>query len=898
MIDRLVSAARIGTSGVLALTGEPGVGKTALLGWTESRLDGFRVLRATGTEPEREVPFAALLTVLRPTLDLLDTIAAPQARALASALALEEGGAGDRFAIGAATLSLLCRYADNGPVAVLLDDLQLIDAPSVDALLFAARRLSADPIAVLVAGREGEVDDLVSGVDTLHLTGLDLAGVRGLVDDLLTTPVNEDWVLRLYELTDGNPLAVAELAESPEALPPPPSGVPAALSAHLVDAFVRRLRPLDETARSVLLVAVVCNGDLRLTGQVCTALELDVAQLACAADAGLAQVVGGEITFRHPLLRSAVYRDSPPQRRRTVHAAVAAALPDEDVDRRAWHLAEALWAPDAEAAALLHSAGERAAERSAWAVASAAYERAARLSPDSADATDRLLTAAASAWSAGLSARALALLDELDLDRPDGSPGHATPLPALELRAVIAARSGSLRVGITLLEQAAMASESADLRARLLAEAVHASAFLADGAVARRLVAPLGAAVAAATTTRARAMGTVASGMAQVLAGTGGITELQDAMPLLTDSPDLRDDEDSVSWLLYAPLFLRDADTGRVLRERIEQARTRAGVGVLPGLLFQVARDGATSDSWRRAAADYTEGIRLARDTGQTTELAMNLAGLAWLQSHTGQAIDCRSHAHEAITLGRDREIRTAEIWALLALADLAVCGDDADETMRRQLAVDQMLAERSVGDPDLSPRPDLVETLLRLGRSEEAATMAGRFLAVADAKGRPWSRARARRACALVADDFDQPFTEALALHHNTPDTFETARTELAYGERLRRAARRVEARGHLRRALSIFTELGAEPWADRAATELDLTGERVTTRPLGGVAALTPQELQVALLLSDGRTTREAAAALFLSPKTVEYHLRKVYRKLGIRSRGELAEIVSSTR
>ncbi|MDY6810324.1 MAG: AAA family ATPase, partial [Actinomycetota bacterium] len=400
VIDRLVSAARIGTSGVLALTGEPGVGKTALLGWTESRLDGFRVLRATGTEPEREVPFAALLTVLRPTLDLLDTIAAPQARALASALALEEGGAGDRFAIGAATLSLLCRYADDGPVAVLLDDLQLIDAPSVDALLFAARRLSADPIAVLVAGREGEVDDLVSGVDTLHLTGLDLAGVRGLVDDLLTTPVNEDWVLRLYELTDGNPLAVAELAGSPEALPPPPSGVPAALSAHLVDAFVRRLRPLDETARSVLLVAVVCNGDLRLTGQVCTALELDVAQLACAADAGLAQVAGGEITFRHPLLRSAVYRDSAPQRRRTVHAAVAAALPDEDVDRRAWHLAEALWAPDAEAAALLHSAGERAAERSAWAVASAAYERAARLSPDSADATDRLLTAAASAWSA------------------------------------------------------------------------------------------------------------------------------------------------------------------------------------------------------------------------------------------------------------------------------------------------------------------------------------------------------------------------------------------------------------------------------------------------------------------------------------------------------------------
>ncbi|MCR5976201.1 AAA family ATPase [Gordonia jinghuaiqii] len=890
-IDRVVSAARIGTSGVLALTGEPGVGKTALLRWTLTRLDGFRVLRAVGTEPEREVPFAGLLGLLRPALHLMDGIAAPQARALAMALALEEGEAGDRFAIGAATLSLLSRYADDGPVAVLVDDLQWIDGPSVDALLFAARRLSADPIAVVLAGREDEVGEVLAGVDEVRLSGIDRAGVRALVDSLTGAPVNEEWVTRVFELTGGNPLAVAELAVNPDALPPRASAVPATLSASLVDAFSRRLRPLDDTTRAVLLVAVICNGDLRLTGVVCAASDLDPGRLALAADAGLVEVTGGEITFRHPLVRSAIYRDAAPDRRRSVHAAVAAALPAEDVDRRAWHLAEALWAPDAEAAALLHSAGERAADRSAWSVASAAYERAARLSPTAESANGRLLAAASAAWSAGHGPRALALLDELT-----AAPRSGTEVQALELRAVIAARSGSLREGITLLERAALAGDSPDTRARLLAEAMHANFFLADGTVTRRLVGPLSEALAGATTARARAMGTLALGVAKVLAGTGGIAELRAVVPLLADNPELHGDEYDTSWLLYAPLFLRDTGTGRGLRARIEDARGRAGVGVLPGLLFQVARDGATSDAWHRAAADYTEAIRLARDTGQTTELAMGLAGLAWLQARTGQDDDCRTHAQQALALGHDREIRAAQMWALLALGDLALAGTDVQETLRRLRAVDELLTERGVDDPDLSPHPDLVDTLLRLGRPAEATRLAHDHLLAADRKGQPWSRARARRAVGLVTPDFDEPFGQALDLHADTPDVFETARTELAFGERLRRDARRVEARRHLREALRTFSGLGAEPWADRAATELDLTGERVEHRPLGGVAALTPQELQVGLLLADGRTTREAAAALFLSPKTVEYHLRKVYRKLGIRSRAELSEAVTS--
>lgn len=892
VIERLVAAARIGDSGVLAVTGEPGVGKSTLLRWAERQLDGFRVLSVTGTEPEHEVPFGGLLSVLRPTLGLLDTLAAPQARALAAALALGDGDTEDRFAIGAATLSLLCRYAEEAPAAVILDDVPLIDRPSADALLFAARRLGADRMAVLVAGREGEADDLLDGLDRLVVRGLSLGAARTLVEAVSESPVTDDWIHRVHGLTGGNPLAIAELAKDPDALAPTGPDIPLPLSAALTESFTRRLRQLDAAARSVLLVAVVCNGDLLLTGAACAALGLDPAQLSAAQRAGFAHTVGGEITFRHPLLRAAIYSDSPAGEQRRVHSAVAGAIPENDVDRRAWHLSEALWAPDADVADLLEAAAVRARARAAHSVASGAYERAARLTPGLAEASRRLLEAAETAWAAGLGHRALSLLDELSRRPLD----QDAAMRARELRAVIAVRSGSLREGSALLEAAAAATASADRRALLLAEAVHATFFLVDGAAAARLASQLAKAVDATTSQTARAVGTLATGMAKVLAGHGGTDDLRAAVPLLADAPDLQADGYGMSWLMYAPLFIRDADTGRELRGRVDAAREGAGVGALPRLLFLVARDGATTDAWARAAADYTESIRLARDTGQTTELAMSLAGLSWLESRTGQQTECRAHAAEAIALARDRDIHWAEAWALLSLGDLSLVSGDAAAAADVLGQADELLLGLGAADPDLSSRPELVSALVRLGRPDEAEPLAAEFLAAADLKGQPWACARARRGRGLLAvEDFNAPFLEALLLHEDTLDLFETARTELAYGERLRRAGRRVESREHLRRAFTMFSGLGAEPWTHRAAAELDLTGEHVPRRPITGVAALTPQELQVALLLADGRTTREAAAALFLSPKTVEYHLRKVYLKLGVRSRVALAESVS---
>lgn len=895
IIDRLVAGARIGTSGVLVLTGEAGVGKSALLQWAEGRLERFRVLRAVGTETEREVSFGGLLAVLRPALPLMRRIDGPQASALASALAMAPGPVADRFAVGAATLSLLSRYAEEAPLAVLLDDAHLLDRPSLEALLFAARRLGADPVLMLLAARTDEWTALLEGVPALPVAGLDRRSTGRLADTVVTNPVTTPWLDTLHAVTGGNPLGVIELAGDPEGLLPTGIDVPPPLPAALAASFTRRVGRLPARTRSALRVAGACGGDLRLTAQVCARLGLDVTAVEEAVEPGFVDLAEGSITFRHPLLRAAIYRAGPPHELRTIHRFIAQVLPAEESDRRAWHLSESALAPDEEVAAQLEEAAAHATGRSAHAVASTARERAARLSPRTADVSRRLVAASASAWAAGLGDRAITLLDEL----PPLSRGCALDTRALELRATIAARSGSLRVALDTQLRAAAETRSPDARVAVLADAVLSACHLADGTAARRLVELLHGAVEEATSPRARAVGTVAAGMAKVVTGAAGITELRAAVPLLADSAELRSDADGVRWLMYVPLFARDAETGRGLRSWVRQARNRAGVGSLPGLLFLLARDQATSDEWALAAASYTESIRLARDTGQTTELAMALAGLAWLESRTGEGAQCRAHAEEALALCRDRAIHWGEAWALFALGDLQLVQGDAGGAATHYRSLDHLLTTRSVDDPDLSPHPELVETLLRTGESAEAARVGAEYDRAAEAKGQPWARARAMRVRGLLeVDGFDEHFRAASRLHELTPDRFETARTSLAHGERLRRVGRRVEARVRLRAAREGFLVVGATPWADLAATELELTGERVPRRDPGGVGALTPQELQVAVLLAEGRSTRQAAAALFLSPKTVEYHLRKVYTKLDLHSRAELAEVVRADR
>jgi len=888
-ITRLVAGARLGESAVLVLLGEPGVGKTALLGHCVADLDpDVRILRATGVETERELPFAGLSQLLGPALAVLDEIPAPQADALATALALRPGPPGDRFTVGAATLSLLSRHAEEGPVAVVVDDAHLLDRPTLDALAFAARRLAADPVVVLLAARSPDLGEALAGLPVLALSGLDPDTARELLTRAAGGPVPGERFDELYRRTAGNPLALEEFGADLDALEPEVPGLPATAPTAVTRAFARRIRQLGPDARRVLLVCAVAGGDVALSAAACGDLDLDMAWLADAEDAGLVAVREGRVAFRHPLLRAAAYTSAGATQRHAAHRAVADALPAADGDRRAWHLSEAVWGPDAGVADLLATAADSAFSRSGYAVASTAYHRAAALTPGSGDRCARLLRAAEAAWAAGEPGRVLSLLDELLGQGPDAR----VTADALELRAVVAARTGSLREALAMLLAAADRAPSPDQRVVLLADAVHAAFYLGDTRTSLVLADRLAELTPTTSTTRARALGLMGCGIARVLAGRGGADEIREAVPLLESSEDLRADPRRLPWLMLAPLFLRDADGGARLRDLVEEIRGAAGVGTLPAVLFLVARDQATTDDWDRAAANYTEAERLARETGQTTELAAALAGRCWLASRQGDEQGCRADAEEALRLCAERSIHLNEAWVRFALGDLELSLGAAEEAVAQLRGLMDLLADRGMEDPDLSPCPELVDALIRRGDPEEASALVPAYLAAAEAKGQPWARARASRAVGMLApdDELDEAFGEALGWHAHTLDRFETARTRLAYGERLRRAGRRVDARPQLRQALAAFDRLGAVQWSRRAAAELTATGETVQRAEVGWRPTLTPQELQVSLLLSDGRTTREAAAALFLSPKTVEYHLRKVYTKLGIHSREEL--------
>jgi DNA-binding CsgD family transcriptional regulator len=312
-----------------------------------------------------------------------------------------------------------------------------------------------------------------------------------------------------------------------------------------------------------------------------------------------------------------------------------------------------------------------------------------------------------------------------------------------------------------------------------------------------------------------------------------------------------------------------------------------------------VARDQATTDRWAVAEATYQEAIALARESGQQTTLGFGLAGLAWLHARRGREQECRARAAEALRLCRELDMGLHEIWVTAALGELELGLGDAASAVAHFERQQQLLADLAITDPDLSPAAELVEGYLKLGRTADAQRVAAEFAATAEAKGLPWPLARALRGQGMLAPDTDfaADFERAITLHGLTPDVFEAARTRLAYGERLRRARNRVLAREQLRAAADTFEDLDARPWAERARTELAATGETRQPRDASTIDVLTPQELQIALLLTGGKTTRETAAALFLSPKTVEYHLRHIYQRLGIHSRDELAQRLSHT-
>ncbi len=911
LLGALLAAARVGHGAALVLTGEAGIGKSALLADAVSAAGTeaapMRVLRASGTRSEAGIPFGALLQLLRPVLDHLDRIPGPQSGALAAALALRPGPAGDRFAVGAATLSLLSRAAEDTPLAVVLDDAHLLDPPSAQALAFAARRLGSDPMVLLAAVRAGEPCALTEvGLPLLPIGGVPLEAVVPLLGAAgrgLSSAVVE----RLHEATGGNPLALAELAAGglglEALLPAGPVPVPASLAR----AFALRADRLSPPARTALLVAATGSDDLDAVARACRTLGTDAAALEEAEAAGLLTLSAGRLAFRHGLVRSAVYAEASPGERRAVHHALAAALTGPggagdsgstlaEADRRAWHLAEAALEADEPTAAALAAAAGRARDRSAYAVAAAAAERAARLSPDPGDRAERFVVAAESAAQAGAGDTAVALLDAAEaLPR---SPGLRTRVAAL--RGAVAARAGAVEEARDVLLAAGdeAAATDPDAATLLLADAVVACFMLGDTAsltgaavrLDRLLERPLGQ--------PAHWVASMAAGIAGVLTGRGGADRIRRAV--LSAAPDGTPPGDPrlAPLLVLGPLFLRERATGRdLVRAVVDDLRRRTDIGRLPFLLFHVARDQATTDAWDEAAVSYTEGMALAREAGQAADLAVCLAGLAWLEARQGRDATCRAHAAEALSICGDRHLAVFTAWSLWALGELELGAGRTGSAIARLEQLAALLDERRVDDVDLSPVPELVEAWVSAGQPDRGTALVAGYAERAARKGQPWAMARAARSAGLTcADaDLDARFAEAAALHARTPDAFETARTQLAHGARLRRARRRADARGPLRAALTGFETLGAAPWADRAAAELRATGEHAPRRAAGPLQSLTPQEQQIAGMLAGGSTTRETAAALFLSPKTVEYHLRHVYTKLAIGSRSELASCLA---
>ncbi|GAA1900738.1 ATP-binding protein [Streptantibioticus ferralitis] len=924
-LDRLLGAARDGTSGVLALRGEPGIGKTALLdhAMATAAAQGMRVIRAAGVEYEAELPYAALHLLLAAGLDRLPALPQPQRQALECAFGLAAPATTDRLLTGLAVLSLLCELAEERPLLCVVDDAQWLDHASADALLLAARRLQAEPVALILAAREGEGGFTAYGLPELRLTGLAEEASAKLLDGYageLAAPVRH----RVLTEARGNPLALTELpaalAAEPVGAPDVPGAIP--LTDRLQVAFHGQVSRLPAATQTLLLVAAAeQTGDLDVLRRAAETLGAGLPDLRPAEDAGLVRTALTQdaaprsLTFRHPLLRAAVYRRAPLDQRLAVHRALADALAgamdDEAADRRAWHLALAAPAPDEAIAAALEQAAVRAHGRGGHAAAAAAIERAARLTPDPDTATRRLTLSAEAAIEAAELARAEALAERAAarLTEPLHDVAVLPGEPRLRdvlghVRATARFLQGDFPAAYRLLVDGADQAAGRDPRqaARMLMQAFHVAWYLGDrelGEVVDRLqrlehpaddpVTPLVGYLVAAT---APVLGRRAEPLPP-LAETVAAAQANSA----------RVPWDVVQVCGASLIHGRDAETYRLAASLAADSRSRGGFGQLPTVLFFLAEAELFHGRHRDALASATEALRIARDTGQRQWTSQLTGFLAYFAAIEGDADTCRRFGDDSLTdtgaaPGAQVFMAPGAPWTHWAFGLLDLGAGRAQEALNR--------LEPLVGGPmrhhvsATRAVPDLVEAAVRLGRPERARQPAERFARWTALTGQPWAEALDLRCRALLADDAaDQEawYTAALAAHEDPGGParpLEQARTALLYGEWLRRGRRKAEARPWLRTAVETFERLGAEPWADRARTELGATGESAPrTRGPGVLAALTPQELQIVRLAARGLSNRDIAAQLFLSPRTVGYHLYKAYPKLGVSSRGELSAL-----
>jgi DNA-binding CsgD family transcriptional regulator/tetratricopeptide (TPR) repeat protein len=892
-IDRLLEVSDGGESSSLVLRGEPGIGKTALLSYAAERSRARTVLRIAGVEAESDLGFAGLEGLLRPIIGKLDELPRAQADALSAALGFAPSGGSDRLLVSAAALSLLAAAADDQPLLCLVDDVQFLDVASVEALLFSARRLGAEPVAMLFVVREGAGREIATpGLPEVVVEGVNPDAAARLLEVSAPTAAGpvRGWLLMQAA---GNPLALLELPrglsaqqlQGRAALPETTR-----LTSGLRAAFVQRVERLPAETQAALLIAALDDRD-----EVATVMRAsDEAGLpADALDAaerdGLLRIADGAVEFRHPLVRSALLESSTHSQRRNGHAALAAALSaDRDADRRVWHQALATASADEEVAAALEASARRYESRAGHASAATAFARAAELSGSDDSRMRRLAAAAHAAWAAGQPDQARDLIARV---LPLARDGLRADL--LYLRGVIEARTGDLRGAIAVLVEAAETSESPSLALDALSEAVEAANYAGESAQSVAIGARAGAIEPHDEIDRFRV--SALTGMAAELAG-----DYERAERLLREAIERAEQLQDPGALVWASLLATMGLTGGNFADGLPHssravaiARERGLLSMLPLALWAQANAlfGLGRFNLARSAAE--EGIRLASDFGHRSGASWNLTVTALLDSLQGEESATRSHVDEAVQLaaiGGGTLILAHTDW-MLGLLDLTLGRpEEATERFLLLTAIERPEYDSLVG---LWSIPDLIEAAARSGRLDETAERFDRYKSWVQCSPSAPRRSLLARCQALVGDgDVREQFEAALA-----PDGFVSpflmARTELLYGEWLRRERARREARGHLRRAADLFRQVGAPPWEERAESELRATGETARKRDPSTLDELTPQELQIAGLVASGMTNRQIAAQLYLSPRTIDYHLRKVFSKLGVASRTELVQM-----
>jgi DNA-binding CsgD family transcriptional regulator len=894
VLDRLLAAVRVGESRALVVRGEPGVGKSALLDYVAERASGSRVARAAGVQSEMELAYSGLNQLCAPMLDRVDRLPEPQRDALRTAFGLAAGAAPDRFLVGLAVLSLLSDVAGEEPLFCLVDDAQWLDQASAQALAFVARRLGAESVALIFAVRGPSAEQNFAGLRELALDGLSDDDARALLASVINWPLDERVRDRIIAETHGNPLALVEL---PRGLTPAQLaggfGMPSivALPSRIEASFARRLAPLPAATRRLLLLAAAeLLGDSSVLARAADGLGIKPEAADAAESEGLVEF-SVQVRFRHPLVRSAIYRSASPEQRREAHQALAEAIdPQLDPDHRAWHFAQAASGPDEQVASELERCAERAKARGGLAAAAAFLERSAALTLDEGRRARRALAAARVMAQSGAFDAAQRLLATAESGPLDGLQHAGAEL----LHGQIAFSSNRGSEAPPLLLKAAKSFEPLDagLARETYLEAVWAAMFVGRLASGPGLLETAQAACAAPPSPQPpRAADLLLNGWTTVL--TQGYPRGTPALRLALSvfgSQSLSTEEE-LRWLQLAcraAVDLWDDEAWEALSIRhVTLARDAGMLSELPVALN--TRVGAHLNAGElAAAASVVDEVEMINEATGSQIVPYGAVGLAAWQGREAPAAELFKVSTKEVLRRGEGVGLTAIAWARAQLynslgryAEALVAAEQASEHPDERLFFFSTWG-----------LVELIEAAARSAKGQRAADALERLTKSTRACGTDWALGLQARSQALLSDGevADRLYREAIDRLGRTRVRSALARAHLLYGEWLRRETRRADARQQLRIASQMFTAMGAEGFAERARRELLATGETARKRSVETTNRLTAQETQIAELAREALSNAEIGARLFISPRTVEYHLGHVFTKLGINSRIQL--------